>query len=117
MRLRLPIRALASVLLWGSVSHVAPPATDAERPEPGHEETLSDAGSGLEATPPRPGCTAPSSAWVLVFLDHEADAFIFLDGIDLLAAGSVELTLDWDLFNDLESPVGFNDIAGFHQPL
>ena len=41
----------------------------------------------------------------------------FLDGIDLLAAGSVELTLDWDLFNDLESPVGFNDIAGFHQPL
>src|SRR5688572_13425585 len=85
MRLRLPVRALASVLLWGSVSHAAPPPTDAERPEPGHEETLSDTGSGLEATSPRSGCTAPSSACALVFLDHEADAFIFPDSSDGVA--------------------------------
>jgi hypothetical protein len=116
MRLRLPVRALASVLLWGSVSHAAPPATDAERPDPGHEETLSDTGSGLEATSPRSGCTAPSSACALVFLDHEADAFIFLDGSDLLAAGPVELILDWDLFDDLESPVGFHDMRASTSP-
>ena len=52
-----------------------------------------------------------------MFLDHEADAFIFLDGSDLLAAGPVELILDLGLFDDLKSPVGFHDIAGVHQPL
>jgi hypothetical protein len=77
MRLRLTVRALASVLLWSSVSHAAPPPAEAERPEPGHEETLSNAWSGLEMTSPRSGCTAPSSACVLVFLDREADAFTF----------------------------------------
>ena len=85
-------------------------------PKPGHEETLSDTGSGLEATSPRSGCTAPSSACALVFLDHEADAFIFLDGSDLLAAGPVELILDWDLFDDLESPVGFHDMRASTSP-
>ena len=116
MRLRLPVRALASVLLWGSVSQ-GTPAAHAKRPEPGHGETLADTGSGLEATSPRSGCTAQGSACALVFLGPEADAFIFLDSGDLLAAGPVELSLDWDLFNDLESPVGFHDIAAFHQPL
>ena len=93
------------------------PAIDAERPERGREETLLEAGSGLGATSPRSGCTAPSSACALVFLDREADAFIFLDSSDRLAAGPVELSLDWDLLDDLESPVGFNDVAGFRQPL
>ena len=50
-----------------------------------------------------------------MFLDREADAFIFLDSSDRLAAGPVELSLDWVLLDDLESP-GFNDVAGFPSP-
>lgn len=51
-----------------------------------------------------------------MFLDREADV-IFLDSSDRLAAGPIELSLDWDLLDDLESPLGFNDVAGFRQPL
>ena len=115
MRLRVPLRAFATALLWGSVSH-ATPLAETERPEALHEKTFSEAGSGLEATSPRPDCTTQSSTCAVVFLDHEADVFIFPDSSDGVAAGAVELSVDWELFDDLDSPVGFNDIAGFSGP-
>ena len=110
MKLRTPLRAVATLLLLSNPSRAMVP----EAGHPGVEVTSHDASVRSAAAPtpaPKDLGLPPGSNAVIVFLDHEGDSFVWLDASDLLTGGALDLTIDPELLEALQAPAAWDHFA------
>jgi hypothetical protein len=110
MKLRTPLRTLATLLLLSNASRAMVPEAD----HPGTEVTSYDASvrSAAALTPaPTDLGLRPGSNAVIVFLDHEGDSFVWLDARDLLTGGAMDLAIDPELLEALQTPTAWDHFA------
>ena len=89
MKLEVAVRAVLSVILWGSLSNAA-------QAELGGRETMT------EETAQSPAVSNGRPAATVVLLDQEGDRLIFLDASDLPDTDMTAVSVpDWDLLDEL----------------
>jgi hypothetical protein len=110
MKLRTPLRAVATLLLLSNASRAMVPEAD----HPGVEVTSYDASVRSAAAPnpaPMDLGLRPGSNAVIVLLDHEGDSFVWLDASDLLTGGAMDLAIDPELLEALQTSTAWEHFA------
>ena len=109
MNLRTPLRAIATLLLLSNASRAMVPGAD----HPAAEVASYDASARSPAAPAATDhlCLSPGYNAVMVFLDHEGDSFVWLDASDLLTGGAMDLAIDPELLEALQTPTAWDHFA------
>jgi hypothetical protein len=110
MKLRTPLRAVATLLLLSNASRGMVPGADHPSPEVASYDASARPAAAPTPVAPDLGLRPGSNA-VLVFLDHEGDSFVWLDASDLVAGGATELALDPELLEALQAPTAWDHFA------